>query len=82
MEIRKVYRTRRGVFETLEQAVANQNRTENDDPLNTHFGERGHAAGNYDALSPHYGEREQPVAEFVLFAEGNYFQLEQVNVQK
>ena len=82
MEIRKVYRTRRGVFETLEQAVASLNRVENDDPIDTHFGEKRGVATNYDALSPHFGESEQPVEEFVLFAAGKYFQLAQIHVQK
>ncbi|SFN01559.1 hypothetical protein SAMN05660284_00246 [Formivibrio citricus] len=82
MEIRKVYRTSRGVFETLEQAVASQNRADNQDPLDTHFGEKVRPAANYDAFSPHFGERESPVEEFVLFADGNYFRLERVAVQK
>jgi regulator of cell morphogenesis and NO signaling len=40
------------------------------------------SAGNFDISSPHYGEREQPVAEWALFADGNYFRLEQIGVQK
>jgi hypothetical protein len=82
MEIRKVYRTSRGVYETLELALAGQAREESEDPLNLHFGERSRSAGNFDISSPHYGEREQPVAEWALFADGNYFRLEQIGVQK
>ncbi|MDR3411283.1 MAG: hypothetical protein P4L87_10120 [Formivibrio sp.] len=82
MEIRKVYRTSRAVFETLEQALANLNRAENEDPLNTHFGEKTHAAESYDIFSLHCGEHEHPVEEYVLFADGHYFQLEQISVQK
>lgn len=82
MEIKKVYRTSAGLFESLEQATAHQNRTGSNDPLDPRTEAGGFAAKNHDPFSPNFGKQEPPVAEFVLFADGLYFQLEQITVQK